>query len=211
MSMAPKDGNIIKDGIAALLKGLVGTPEDTGGSHTAGTVMAKENAILKKIGDLTERQKMFSREQIWGHWTTLGNASGTVRVQYGETKSTTIKVPEGAWFAYLRTRVSSWTGAARPAGTPDGSITINGKTYPIMFSNSPNVSTQYAHYSITYTGFNRVGGGSSGGILWNDFIPIYPRFANGEIEFAMKLSSQDADYAGYVGGTVEIYFLVGEE
>ena len=45
----------------------------------------------------------------------------------------------------------------------------------------------------------------------DNFIPIYPRFANGEIEFAMKLSSQDADYAGYVGGTVEIYFLVGEE
>ena len=182
----------------------IGSPNDVGGSQTAGTVMAKENAILKKIEDLTERQRMFSREQIWGHWTTLGNASGTVRVQYGETKSTTIKVPEGAWFAYLRTRVSSWTGAARPAGTPDGSITINGKTYP-------NVSTQYAHYSITYTGFNRVGGGSSGGILWDNFIPIYPRFANGEIEFAMKLSSQDADYAGYVGGTVEIYFLVGEE
>ena len=109
--MPPKDWDNIRDGIAALLDRLIGNTGDTGGSQTAGTVMAKENAILKKIEDLTERQRMFSREQIWGHWTTLGNASGTVRVQYGETKSTTIKVPEGAWFAYLRTRVSSWTGA----------------------------------------------------------------------------------------------------
>lgn len=186
----------------------IGNPDDTGGSPTEGTMMAKENAIMDRI---EEARNAIVNQQIWGKWVTIASISGTVRVQYGETKSTTIKVPEGAWFAYLRTRVSSWTGAARPAGTPNGSITINGKTYPIMFSNSPNVNTQYAHYSITYTGFNRVGGGSSGGILWNDFIPIYPRFASGEIEFAMKLSSQDADYAGYVGGTVEIYFLVGEE
>ena len=82
--MPPKDWDNIRDGIAALLDRLIGNTGDTGGSQTAGTVMAKENAILKKIEDLTERQRMFSREQIWGHWTTLGNASGTVRVQYGE-------------------------------------------------------------------------------------------------------------------------------
>lgn len=52
MSMAPKDGNIIKDGIAALLRGLVGSPGDTGGSQTSGTVMAKENELLKKVASL---------------------------------------------------------------------------------------------------------------------------------------------------------------
>lgn len=209
--MPPKDWDNIRDGIAALLDRLIGNTGDTGGSQTAGTVMAKENAILKKIEDLTERQRMFSRDQIWGHWTTLGNASGTVRVQYGETKSTTIKVPEGAWFAYLRTRVSSWTGAERPKGAPNGSITIGGTTYPVLLANSPYVDGQYRYYTTTYTGFNEMGGSQSGGIAWNGFVPMYPCFTDGEIEFAMKLSSQDADYAGYVWGTVEIYFLVGEE
>lgn len=62
MSMAPKDGNIIKDGIAALLRGLVGSPGDTGGSTTAGTVMAKENTIMEM---LDEQDAKSIRNMVW--------------------------------------------------------------------------------------------------------------------------------------------------
>ena len=44
--MPPKDWDNIRDGIAALLDRLIGSTGDTGGSQTAGTVMAKENAVL---------------------------------------------------------------------------------------------------------------------------------------------------------------------
>lgn len=208
MSMAPKDGNIIKDSIAALLRGLVGSPGDTGGSTTAGTMMAKENAIMERI---EEARDTIVNQQIWGKWVTIATISGTVRVQPGETKSTIIKIPKGAWLSYMRTRVSSWTGASRPSTPPQGSIAINGKTYPISIANSPNVSSQYRYYATTYTGLNEVGASSAGSILWDHFIPLYPCFADGEVEFTMKLSSQDANYDGAVSGTVEIYILVGEE
>lgn len=208
MSMAPKDMDTIKDGIAALLEALVGTTADTGGSQTEGTVMGKENAIMDRID---EARNAIVNQQIWGQWTTERVISGTVRVQPGETKSTIIKIPKGAWFVYLRTRVSSYTGVSRPAGTPQGSITIAGKTYPIFIANSANVSGQYRYYTITYNGFNEVGASSTGAIIWNDFTPFYPRFADGEVEFTMKLASQDENYDGYVSGTVEIYILVGEE
>lgn len=49
MSMAPKDGDIIKDSIAVLLRGIIGTTGDTGGSQTAGSVFAKENEMLRLL------------------------------------------------------------------------------------------------------------------------------------------------------------------
>lgn len=189
----------------------IGKPNDTGGTETEGTVMAKENTVLKGIGNLIEQQKILSMEQIWGKWVTASTISGTVVVRPGETKSTIIKIPKGAWFAYMRTRVSSWTGASRPSAPPQGSIEINGKTYPISIANSSNVSGQYRYYTTTYTGFNEVGASSTGSMIWDNFVPFYPCFAEGEAEFTMKLSSQDTNYDGTVGGTVEMYILVGEE
>ena len=50
----------------------IGRPDDMGGTQTTGTVMAKENALLNMIADLAERQKLLSKEQIWGQWPSLG-------------------------------------------------------------------------------------------------------------------------------------------
>ena len=55
MSMSPKDGDIIKEGIAALLDMLIGSTGDAEGSLTEGTVFAKENAILQKVAEFSQR------------------------------------------------------------------------------------------------------------------------------------------------------------
>lgn len=53
--MPPKDWDEVKGIVDALLKGLIGTTKDTGGSQTAGTVMGKENAILKKLAQMDDK------------------------------------------------------------------------------------------------------------------------------------------------------------
>lgn len=64
MSMAPKDGDIIKDGIAELLGGLIGSTGDTGGTETDGTVMAKENAILGQVNSIKDDVQISNRKLI---------------------------------------------------------------------------------------------------------------------------------------------------
>ena len=210
MSMAPKDGDIIKDGIAALLGSLIGSAEDTGGSQTAGTVMAKENAIMDKISDSEKMQESILKRQIWGQWASFGSVSGSMALKQNVPQTKIIKVPAGAWFVYMRARVGGVSGTGVSSFPMQGTLTIEGKTYPIAISGT-TTSMGSIYFSMTATGFNTMGTTSGNAMVWDNFIPIYPRFTDGSIEWTMELNTSNESFTGTAQAFLEIFYLVDEE
>lgn len=82
--MLPKDWDEMKGIVDALLKGLIGTTKDTGGSQTAGTVMGKENAILKMVGEVNAVVTSPRRMRITEH-AIASNAEKSILFDFGKT------------------------------------------------------------------------------------------------------------------------------
>lgn len=188
----------------------IGRPDDMGGTQTTGTVMAKENALLNMIADLAERQKLLSKEQIWGQWASLGTVLDSMALKQNVPKTKIIKVPAGAWFVYMRARIGGVSGTGVSSFPMQGTLTIEGKTYPITISGSTTNATPI-YLSMTTTGFNKMGTASGNVMVWDNFIPIYPRFTDGSIEWTMELNTSNESFTGTVQAVLEIFYLVGEE
>lgn len=189
----------------------IGLTADTGGSQTEGTVFAKENEILSRIEDLEERQKTLFKEQIWGQWTAEGTISTRIAVPGSSIGTGTITVPEGAWFTYLRTRMSAYTSSeGAPSGHIEGTIIIEGKTYPISATISTN--NPYSFFIVGPTGFKFDRTSANPNPVLDGIIPIYPRFEGGEINVSMQINpSQGESYNGTAFVEVLIGYLVSEE
>ncbi len=208
--MPPKDWDNIKDGIAALLDRLIGSTGDTGGSQTAGTVFAKENAIMEKISDSEKMQERISKRQIWGQWASLGTVLDSMALKQNVPKTKIIKVPAGAWFVYMKARIGGVSGTGASSFPMQGTLTIEGKTYPITISGSTTNATPI-YLSMTATGLNKMGTALGNAMVWDNFIPIYPRFTDGSIEWTMELNTSNESFTGTVQAVLEIFYLVGEE
>lgn len=192
--MPPKDWDNIKDGIAALLGSLIGSAEDTGGSQTAGTVMAKENEIMGMI-------LAAGNKQIWGKWVSIAVKNLSVNLVAGETKTEKVVIPANTWFNHIYVGKSV-------SGTDMGA-SIATKIGKISFS-TPTRNTAGSigwHYAYTYMGMqsiinmtelarhNSTVATSSPSINTNyETIPLFPYFEEDtEVEVTMRNISSEKE------------------
>lgn len=171
----------------------IGTSADTGGTPISGTVMAKENAIMRLLS-------LADSKQIWGRWVQQGTKSISVSLAAGETKTQSIVIPANTWFSYLY--------IGKLPTSADIGANIATKIGGITYSTPTRNETGYSgwHYAFTLAGLQPVKNmndlaeynatvGANKSLNTNyELIPLFPYFAEEtEVTVTMKNTSNSSE------------------
>lgn len=178
----------------------IGLMGDTGGSLTAGTLMAKENEIMKMVSKINDKS-------IWGKWVTLTSRSLYFSLAPGKQETKTIITPAKAWFSYIFVYEGSPIGNDRSI---ELMVTINGTTYR-MSAAIINGRQYQVHYMFTYAGLQAIYNVIRNENIQNSNFPLVPIFPYFEEEMEITVVALNKDTSETRNASFYFYCLTEEK